>query len=337
MSDAVTPTRSFASDEIHKIPKLSLSGIHKTELPRFSARTTAESASPNDYWWKQQTQSAREPAMAGREGVKEGVIYTVLFPKYREGPQMEPPISSTPQRRRASANRALAERMMTSHGAGMNPDGTNSGFPSDPFSPIKQTSCSFRRRESFGSAGKDILRGGTDARQRTLDPFRKKHEALATKISETESPGMEHAGCCDYGIVSWTDPVLHQQLAVGIWRDGTAAVTWSGPPVDSPKPTTHPSFRPSHFDRAARRPPDKEAERRRRKMAAAIDAQDALQRRQITKTPGCCPNLMTMADSLGEVSTHASFGQSSKKSSKQGSITFSLPATATKHQLQRSL
>ena len=47
--------------------------------------------------------------------------------------------------------------------------------------------------------------------------------------------GMDHAGCCDYGLIRWTDTFIRQHRQVSMWRDGTTANTWSGPPVDAPK------------------------------------------------------------------------------------------------------
>ena len=330
MSDAVVPTKAYTTDDNRKIPQLNLAGIHKKELPRFSARTTAEIASPDNSWWKQQTsQTARDPTATDREGVKEGVIYTVLYPKYREGPQMQAP-TFTPQRRRAAADKEEALQTTRSHGAGVNPDGSNNGFASLPLaSPIRH-STQYPRRRSFASASKDVLRGGTDGRLTSVDPFAKKHMPLAIKVTETKSPSMEYAGCCEYGLVRWTDDWLRKEKDVGMWRDGTAAVTWSGKPVPLPMLSHHPTLRESQFDRAAHRPSDPAEARRRQKIAAFIDAQDAIQRRRIPKTPGCCPSSNTIGASIGGGSTHFSVGQSSKQSSKQtskqGSITFSLPA-----------
>ena len=329
MPDSSTlPTRSYTWDENRKIPKLKISGIHKAELPRFSARTTSEHASLKDAWWKQQTcKSARDRTTDEREGIKEGTIYTTRYLKYHYGPYMQPQ-TMTPQRRRAIADHQLANAKMMVHSAGMNSDGSNSGFNPLPISISLPQSASPRQHAKIvDQSWKDILRGGTDGRKIFRDPFRANREPVATKIIQGSSPGMDHAGCCDYGLIRWTDTFIRQHRQVSMWRDGTTANTWSGPPVDAPKEVTHPNFKESHFDRAARRPVDRAEQYRRQRIAAFIDAQDAIQRRKIPKTPGVCPSPRTMAASL-DSETRVSFSPASQNTSRETAFSSSLLSTA---------
>ena len=317
-------TSSYTWDENRKIPELKISGIHKAELPRFSARTTSEHASLKDAWWKQQTcKSARDRTTDEREGIKECTIYTTLYPKYQYGTYVQSH-NMTPQRRRANADHQLANAKMMVHSAGMNPDGSNSGFDPLPISSSLPQSASPRQHEKIvDQSWKDILRGGTDGRKILRDPFRANREPVATKIIQRSPPGMNHAGCCDYGLIRWTDTFIRQHRQVSMWRDGTTANTWSGPPVDAPKNVTHPNLKESHFDRAARRPVDRAEQNRRRRIAAFIDAQDAIQRRKIQKTPGVCPSPRTMAASL-DSETQVKFGPTSQDSSRETVFSFSL-------------